>query len=138
MPGLVSYENKDYGFRFTLPKSWDGYHVIVDKWIGLSLNAKNEGDIVETGPILSIRHPAWTSEVPRQDIPIMIFSLAQWDALQREEYHIGAAPIGPSELGRNSRNVFALPARYNFAFPPGFEEVEKIVAGSPLTTFETN
>lgn len=135
-PGSVSYENKEYGFRFALPKSWEGYQIITDKWTGFSLIAKNEGEISETGPLLSIRHPAWTSEVPRQDIPILIFSLTQWDALQQEDFHIGAAPIGPSELGRNSRYVFALPARYNYAFPLGFEEVEKTLEGSPLTTFE--
>lgn len=135
-PGSVSYENKEYGFRFALPKSWEGYQIITDKWTGLSLIAKNEGEISETGPFLSIRHPAWTSEVPRQDIPILIFTLTQWEALQREDFHIGAAPIGPSELGRNSKYVFALPARYNFAFPSGFEEVEKILEGIPLTTFE--
>ena len=40
--------------------------------------------------------------------------------------------MGPKELGRNSKYVFALPARYNFAFPTGFEEVEDILAGNPL------
>ncbi len=78
------------------------------------------------------RHPEWTSEIPRQDIPIMIFTLSQWDALQRQEFHIGAAPIGPKELGRNSNYVFALPARYNFAFPKGYEEVEDILEDNPL------
>ena len=135
-PGAIPYENKEYGFRFALPQSWEGYQIITDKWTGLSLIAKNEGEVSETGPFLSIRHPAWTSKIPRQDIPILIFTLTQWDALQREDFHIGAAPIGPGELGRNSKYVFALPARYNFAFPLGFEEVEKILEGSPLKTFE--
>ena len=44
----------------------------------------------------------------------------------------GAAPINPSELGRNKRYVFALPPRYNFAFPTGYEEVEEILEGKPL------
>jgi hypothetical protein len=35
-------------------------------------------------------------------------------------------------LGRNNRYVFALPARYNFAFPEGYEEVEKILESKPL------
>jgi len=38
------------------------------------------------------------------------------DSLQQEKFHIGAAPINPSELGRNTKYVFALPARYNYAF----------------------
>ncbi|MDP1086626.1 hypothetical protein Q6245_30140, partial [Klebsiella pneumoniae] len=69
-------------------------------------------------PMISIRHPDWTSQNPRQDIPIMIFTLAQWNMLQQDEFHIGAAPINPSELGRNTSYVFARPARYNYAFPP--------------------
>jgi hypothetical protein len=62
----------------------------------------------------------------------MIITLKQWDALQNEKFHISAAPIGPSELGRNDKYVFALPPRYNYAFPLGHEEVEKILNGNPL------
>jgi hypothetical protein len=66
----------------------------------------------------------------------MVFNIPQWDALNRFEFHIGAAPIGPSELGRNSQYVFALPARYNYAYAEGWEEVEQILQGAPLQTFE--
>lgn len=59
----------------------------------------------------------------------MIFTLEQWGSLLEGKFHIGAAPIGPTELGRNSKYVFALPARYNFAFPEGYEEVEEIIKG---------
>ena len=65
----------------------------------------------------------------------MIFTIEQWNELQQEKFHIGAAPIGPMELGRNSKYVFALPARYNFAFLPGFEEVEEILENNPLKAF---
>lgn len=129
----VSYRNTRYGFEFSLPDSWQGYSIVTDKWVG---NAVGDGRIVETGPLLSIRHPNWTAQNPRQDIPIMVFTLAQWTALQEEEFHIGAAPIGPSELGRNQAYVFALPARYNYAFPTGFEEVEAILNSKPLTPLE--
>jgi len=44
----------------------------------------------------------------------MVFTLSQWDSLQKYKFHIGAAPIGPSELGRNTKYIFELPARYNF------------------------
>lgn len=54
------------------------------------------------------------------------------NTLEQEDFHIGAAPIGPKELARNSNYVFALPARYNYAFPTGYEEVEKILEGYPL------
>jgi len=65
----------------------------------------------------------------------MVFTLPQWSSLQQEKFHIGAAPVGPKELGRNNRYVFALPARYNFTFPPGFEEVENILESNPLSFF---
>jgi hypothetical protein len=86
--------------------------------------------------MISIRHPQWTAKNPRQDIPIMIFTITQWDSLQQEKFHIGAAPIGPSELGHNTKYVFALPARYNFAFPTGYEEVESILKSNPLQPIE--
>jgi hypothetical protein len=131
-PGAVVYEDTQYGFTFALPEDWEGYTIISSEWEGLS-TAEGSGDkVVETGPTLSIRDPRWTEENKRQDIPIMIFTLGQWDTLQEGEFHIGAAPMGPSELGRNDQYVFALPARYNFAFPEGYEEVETILEGNPL------
>ena len=130
----ILYVNNQYGFSFKLPSSWKGYSIVTGKWEGVAIGGKNDGKIVETGPILSIRHPLWTSQEPRQDIPIMIFTLEQWKSLQQGEFHIGAAPINPSELGRNSTYVFALPARYNYAFPKGYEEVEDILKGNPLST----
>ncbi len=67
----------------------------------------------------------------------MVFTLSQWEAVRNETLSVGAAPIQPSELGRNSTYVFALPARYNFAFPEGYKEVEDIIAGNPLEPTET-
>lgn len=125
--GPIVYENTRYGFRFYLPESWKGYSIVEEQWKGTK-----DGELVETGPQLLIRHPDWTTGNPRQDIPIMIFTQAQWNALQREEFFVSAAPIGPSKLGGNSVYVFALPPRYNFAFLPGYEEVEEILKGNPL------
>ena len=88
------------------------------------------------GPQITIRDPRWTSEVPRQDIPIMILTAEQWNQLQNGEFSIGAAPVNPTELGQNSKYVFALPARYNYAFPEGYEEVQNILDASPLAAFE--
>jgi hypothetical protein len=128
----IEYRNSQYGFSFSLPESWKGYSIVEDKWEGSALG----GDVtVEQGPIILIRHPQWTSANLRQDIPVMIFGLNQWGLLQLAKFHIGAAPIGPKELGRNSNYVFALPARYNYAFPTGFEEVEQILENNPLQAF---
>lgn len=128
----VVYRNTQFGFTFTLPASWSGYSIVTSSWVG---NDVTTGQVVATGPIISIRHPLWTPQNPRQDIPIMVFTLNQWNMLQQGKFHIGAAPIGPTELGRNSNYVFALPARYNYAFPTGYEEVERILQGHPLQPF---
>lgn len=131
----VEYKNTEYGFSFfLLPENWKGYSIITSKWEGYTAGPRGDTTI-EEGPIISIRNPKWTSQNPRQDIPIMILTLNQWSSLQQEKFHIGAAPIGPSELGRNAKYVFALPARYNFAFLTGFEEVQKILEGNPLRAF---
>ena len=127
--GSIVYDNIKYGFRFSLPQSWKGYTIVKSEWDGMD---SQTGKTIDLGSIISIRHPLWTAQNPRQDIPIMIFTLAQWNALQQGKFHIGAAPIGPSELGRNSKYVFALPARYNYAFPTGYQEVETILKGKPL------
>ncbi|MCZ8516932.1 S-layer homology domain-containing protein [Paenibacillus filicis] len=130
--GSIVYENTQYGFRFTLPDSWEGYTIVTDKWEGLSLGDSQGEKVVESGPKISIRHPAWTSEQPRQDIPILVFTVAQWNALQQGKFHIGAAPIGPSELIHNANYMFALPARYNFAYPAGYQEVKDILKNKPI------
>jgi len=65
----------------------------------------------------------------------MIFTLQQWNLVSQEKIAVSAAPFGPSELGRNTRYVFALPPRYNYAYPQGYEEVQKIIAAHPLHTF---
>ncbi len=129
----IEYQNTQYGFSFLLPISWKGYYIVVDKWEGYSIDVQNAVKV--EGPKILIKHPLWTSANPRQDIPIMVFTLVQWNLIQQEKLSLGAAPIGPSELGQNAKYVFALPARYNYAFPMGFEEVEKILQGNPLQAF---
>jgi glycine cleavage system H lipoate-binding protein len=129
------YDNKDYGFYFTLPKSWIGYSVIEGKWEGLSLTESKEN---QSGPIIYIRHPEWTEKTPRQDIPVMVFTQDQWKSLNNMEFSVGATPIGPSKLGENTTYVFALPARYNYEFMTGFEEVEEILENNPLQAYEAN
>jgi len=131
--GPVVYENTEFGFDFYLPAGWKGYTVLEDQWEGTPFSGEGEK---QYGRELFIRHPKWTEADPRQDIPIMVFTPEQWDAVTGisggEGLAVSAAPVPPSMLGRNARYVFALPARYNFAFPTGFEEVEQIIAGSPL------
>jgi len=130
----ISYKNNTYGFNFILPESFKGFKILHDTWYGYK-NTDNGDKTVEKGPIIIIRNPLWTKDNPYQDIPIMIFTNEQWDQLQNGDFFIGAAPIGPTKLNQNNKYTFALPARYNFAFPKGYEEVEKIINNHPLTTF---
>lgn len=134
----VVYQNTEYGFHFQMPDSWRNFTIVDNQWKGTALEGPQVGDVIATGPLISIRHPLWTEETPRQDIPIMIFTFEQWNDIQLEKLSLGAAPIGPSELGRNNKYVFDLPARYNFAFPLGFEEVEQILKGNPLQPVNVN
>ena len=132
----IVYRNEKVGLTVTLPAGWKGYTVLTEEWQGFSLVPGQEGKVTETGPQISIRHPLWTGQAPRQDLPVLVFTLAQWEKLRKGEFHIGAAPVDPSELARNSRYVFALPARYNFAFPEGFEEVDKLIQGGAVGATE--
>jgi hypothetical protein len=125
--GPVVYENTQYGFRLYLPETWKEYSIVEEQWEGVSSLA----EVVETGTQLLIRHPDWTQQDPRQDIPIMVFTLEQWNALQKGEFFVSAA-MSPSKLAGNSKYIFALQARYNYAFHTGFEEVEEILKGNPL------
>ena len=129
----IEYINNQFGFTFTLPVSWKGYSIVNKNWEGQMIDSPTTPGV--EGPEILIRNPLWTSKNPRQDIPIMIFTPAQWNLIQEEKLSLGAAPIGPSELGQNTKYVFALPARYNFAFLTGFEEVEKILENKPLNAF---
>lgn len=128
------YENKQYNFQFYLPDTWEGYSIVEDQWKGVSL--VDSADEKLSGPIIIIRHPQWTEDSKRQDIPIMIFTTDQWEALQKGEFSVGAAPVGPKELGSNSKYVFALPARYNYEFLEGYEKVEAILESNPLKVIE--
>lgn len=133
LQGGVTYRNAQYGFSIDLPSSWKGYSVLEQNWQG---TAANNAKRKYSGPEIIIRNPAWTEKEPTQDLPVMIFTLEEWKELSEDKFHIGAAPIGPRELARNSKYIFALPARYNFAFLKGYEEVEKIVESKALKPIE--
>ena len=126
---VIKYQNNEYGFIFLLPLSWQNYSIVAEKWSGQMIDSQAK----LTGPKILIRHPEWTVKNMRQDIPIMIFTSDQWKLIEQEKLAVSAAPIGPTELGHNDKYVFALPARYNFAFLPGFEEVEQIMQNNPLS-----
>jgi hypothetical protein len=65
----------------------------------------------------------------------MIFTYPQWDLIDKGDLAVSAAPFGPGEIGRNSRYVFALPPRYNFADAIGVDEVIAIMRSNPLYAY---
>lgn len=128
----IVYSNSDYGFNLSLPENWKGYSVVESSWKGNPLTATGTK---QTGAKLLIRNPKWTSALPYEDIPVMIFTLAQWNSYIAEDFSVSAAPILASELGRNNLYVFALPARWNFDYSEGYEEAESIVKSDSLKAF---
>ena len=123
----MRYVNTEFGFQIDLPESWRGYSVIIGKWTATSGGTEN-------GPTITLRHPAWTAEAPREDLPVMVFTHRQWDKVQNEDFRISAAPIPPSAVGQNSKFVLALPPRWDFDQLAGVEEVGQLVHG--LIVFE--
>lgn len=60
-----------------MTKTREWFSIVEEQWNGI-----NYDEIVESGPRILIRHPDWTEEDPRQDIPIMVFTHEQWNALK--------------------------------------------------------
>lgn len=111
----LTYENNQYGFALTLSPGWQGYSVSTTS--------------IDFGLKITIRHPKWTKTNPYEDIPILIYSLSQWQKWEANNFenYPTAAPFGPQERGRNSSYVFATAPRYNYDFQTGWEEVENII-----------
>lgn len=128
MEARVVYKNDQYQFCLALPAGWKGYSIVTEQWHGTPLD---KGPAL-LGPELLIRNPAWTESNPTEDIPIMIFTTGEWTRVNNEQVAVSAAPIGPSELGKNRHYVFALPPRWDFNQLPGVEEIGTILQGKPL------
>ncbi len=124
----VDYKNSQYGFELDLPASWKGYTVTTAPFTSFDKT-------VTYGQTITLRSLNWTEQNPTMDIPIEVFPIEQWQKWTATDFdgYPTAAPIGPSERGRNSKYVFATAPRYNYSFLPGFEEVENIIKN--LKTF---
>ena len=72
-----------------------GFKVLTDRWSGAAAGG-------ESGLQAVIRNSRWTDESPYEDIPILVFTPAQWRAVYSRVY-TGAGVTGPSELGRNRK-----------------------------------
>lgn len=123
------YRNEAFGFSIALPESWRGFtvnHIKEDIYDVTGATTTNNG-VVDSFQLIELHHPLSTATNPREKMPIMVFTLTQWAHIQDQEWSVGAAPFPPSELGRNSVYVLALPARYNYDFKEGWEEVDVLV-----------
>jgi hypothetical protein len=124
----VEYTNTKYGFRFSLPSGWKGYTVVTEQWEA----SDTQKGVVERGPMVYIRPPDVTKENPRQDIPIMVFTLTQWESVEHGDYFVGGAAIVPGELGRNRKYAFAVSRRVEDSELAGAKEVNEILQQHPL------
>jgi hypothetical protein len=128
IPTALIYENTQFGFCFRLPASWTGYTILTGQWGGMVTSTSQ----MIHGPSITIRNSKWTTENPYQDIPILIFKPEVWRRVDDAKITVGAAPFAPSELGRNNRYVFALPARLTSDSATGYKEVLNLTREKPL------
>ena len=122
------YKNAKYGFTFSLPEGWKGYTVVSDEWEATDA----QKGVVERGPIVDIRPPNWTKENPRQDIPIMVFTLTQWESVEHGDFFVSGVAIVPGELGQNRKYAFAVSRRVEDSEAVGAKEVNEILQHHPL------
>lgn len=127
-PAALIYENTQFGFCFRLPASWTGYSILTGEWNGMVMSTSQ----MIHGPSITIRNSKWTEENPYQDIPILIFKPEVWRKVDDAKITVGAAPFAPSELARNHRYVFALPARLTSDSATGYQEVSNLAREKPL------
>src|ERR1035437_925793 len=72
-----TYTNSQYGFSIVLQESWKGYTVLNSQWEGWNIDpTKGTSVVIDHGPIITLRHPNWTEANQREDMPVMIFTLA--------------------------------------------------------------
>ena len=110
---MLKYRNAEYGFTFSLPASWQGYSVLAEQWEGKTHLASVDTEVVtERGPVIVIRHPQWKDSDHYQDIPIRVFTRAQWEVSRQGSLGIDAGGVN-SEIDSNSNYVFAVGSRFN-------------------------
>jgi hypothetical protein len=125
------YHDAQYDFTFFLPARWQGHSVLIQKWEGVScLPAKDTTAVTAHGPIIVLRHPQWKADDPSQDIPIMVFTRSQWDALHSGEWFPYAGGV-IGEMWQTRKHVFAIYSRYNADDSvKGWNEADRILGGN--------
>ena len=132
----MTYDNKKYRFRITLPASCKGYSIMVGEWHGSVYEEGHDSPAQQVkGPLITIRHPLWTEANPWQDLPVMVFTHAQWKYVEEYRIEVSAAPFGPGEIGRNAKYMFTLPPRLTVADVNGRDAVEGMLRHQPLHAY---
>ena len=113
----LRYYNTQSDLAFFLPASWLGYSVMDQQWEGTTYSAAEDKTVVVGhGPMIILRHPQWKASAPYQDIPILVFTRRQWDALNHGKLwptcYVGGTM---DEICHNSQYVFAISSRFNAA-----------------------
>jgi hypothetical protein len=126
----LRYRDARYDLTFFLPASWQGYSVSVKQIEDQRYSPLEDKDItVGYTPMITLRHPQWQATAPYADIPILIFTPAQWDSLRHGELWPSAFTGGTiDELWHNQKYVFAMSSR-TFANDElkGWKETARIV-----------
>src|SRR6266404_2344643 len=109
----LRYHNAQYDLTFFLPSSWQGYSVLIQQWDAPLRSADDQREVeTERGPIIAFRTPRWKTGEPYQDIPIMVFTRSQWDALHHGRFFPYAGGV-ISEMCHNQKYAFGIYSRYN-------------------------
>jgi hypothetical protein len=123
--GAEIYKNTEYGFTLSLPSDWHGFSVRKEQ---IEIDGAT-GGIIDHATEVILRNPKWTKLKPYEDIPIMVFTHAQWKqvgGVNPTEY-ADAAPFPPGLLGQNNTYVFAIPPRYNYNYAARWRDVDLII-----------
>ena len=125
----LRYHNAQYDLTFFLQASWRGYSVLVQQLDDERyLPTEDKQVLVGHTPMITLRHPRWQASTPYQDIPILVFTRAQWDALHHGKLWPSLFAGGVmDELWHNQGFVFAMSSRYNWGELTGAKEVADIV-----------
>ena len=123
----LRYHNAQYGFTFFLPANWKGYSILIQQWNAELRSADYQTVIgIESGPAIVLRNPQWKASEPYQDIPILVFTHSQWDAVKPQRLFVGAGGSN-DEISHNAKYVFGINSRHNWDELKGWEETGKIV-----------
>lgn len=129
-PLAVRYQDTRYGLTFFLPPTWRGYSISVQQLEDERYSpVLGREVVVGHTPMIVLRNPQWQPSAPCQDIPILVVTRTQWDALHQGELWPSLFAGGMmNELWHNQRFVFAMSSRYNADDQVrGWKEVAEVV-----------